>query len=366
MAKRSKKDSSEDKVIEFVLEDLEPISSAEKTKPVEKKAVKKEVAETSSGREGKSARKIESAKKPVPDRKTPVKSRKDSRAEPEFIPRSAAARELELPKLPVFEKQNRARLQVQGPNSVYFYWSLSDNPYHALDRGFASETADYSLVLRLLDTQTEREEIHPIETEGSYWFNTDAGRTYRAEIGFYSPSRPFVRILYSNTVTTPRRSPSPRAASQAEWHLTSHKFAEVLNVTGFEQDAFDVAVTGEDVEEADKFTHAAFTELLGDTYYSYADIANEEIRLAMYAIASGWSLEKLRWKIGPQLFAILQENAERLGSEKAASALSEHLNLDPAEFEAEEYGPVFGASLVHFPRKFRTYSPLSSVTIGSS
>ena len=90
-------------------------------------------------------------------------------------------KELELPKLPVLEKQNRARLQVQSPNNVYFYWSLKANPVSARSsRTLGTETAGYSLVLRLLDTQTEREEIHPIELEGSYWFNTDAGRTYRS------------------------------------------------------------------------------------------------------------------------------------------------------------------------------------------
>jgi hypothetical protein len=274
---------------------------------------------------------------------------------------SPAFKELELPKLPVLERQDRARLQVQSPNNVYFYWSLKANPFHALRRTLGAESASYTLALRLLDTQTEREEIHAIEPEGSYWFNTDAGRTYRAEIGLYSPSRPFVRILFSNTVTTPRKSPSSRAASQSEWRVTSHKFAEVLDVTGFAPDAFDVALAGDDAEEADTSTHAAFGQLLDDREYAREEVAPQDIRLAMVALASGRGLEELRWQIGPSLFAILQANAERLGPERAAAALSEYFDIDPVEFEEEEYGTAVGASLVHFPRKYyRAYSPLSS------
>ena len=348
MAKRSKKHASENKVIEFVLDELAPVSSSEtlKTTPVEEEKTQELAAQAETGG-------------PSP-------------AEPKVAPETAeleidrpALKELDLPKLPVLEKQDRARLQVQGPNNVYFYWSLKANPFHTLSRTFGAESAIYTLVLRLLDTQTEREEIHAIEPEGSHWFNTDGGRTYRAEIGLYSPSRPFVRILFSNTVTTPRKSPSSRAASESEWRVTSHKFAEVLDVTGFVQDAFDVAIAGDDAEEADTLTHAAFTQLLDNSEYAREDIAPEEIRLAMVALASGRALEELRWRVGPALFAILQANSERLGSENAATALSDYFDIDQMEFEEEEYGPAVAASLIHFPRKYhRAYSPLSSSTIG--
>lgn len=327
MAKKPKKGTSKNKVIEFVLDELEPVSSSGglNTAPAEKDV--------------------------------PNEPEEEKAPESSFL----ASRELELPKLPVLEKQDRARLQVQSPNRVFFYWSLKANPYHTLSRTLATETADYTLVLRLLDTQTEREEIHPVEPEGSHWFNTDAGRTYRAEIGFYSPSRPFVRILFSNTVTTPRKSPSPRAATQSEWRVTSHKFAEVLDVSGFEKDAFDVAIVGDDAASADILTHSAFARLVGNSEYVRDEVSAEEIRFAMAAISSGHTLEELRWKIGASLFAVLQANAERLASEKAAAALSEYFDIDQAEFEEAEFAPSVGGSLVHFPRKYYTaYSPLSS------
>jgi len=220
--------------------------------------------------------------------------------------------------------------------------------------------------LRLINTETEREELHPIETEGSHWFDVDADRTYRADIGFYSPSRPFVRILFSNTVSTPRKSPSPRASTHSDWRVTSTEFAEVLDASGFEKDAFDVAMVGDETEDADALTHAAFAQLLENSEYARDSVSTDDIRFAMAAISSGYTLEELRWRIGPTLFAVLQANAERLGSEKAAAALSDYFDIDETEFDEEEFGSAVGGSLVHFPKRFRTrrhHLPMSSSTL---
>src|SRR5829696_5675755 len=191
MAKKKTKKAVDEEAIEFVADALETVSSAKTSTMV-------------------------------------VEARQLTPAEIDFESRSPAFQELALPKLPALERQNRARLQVQTPNRIFFYWSLRSNPFQALRRSLGNEIADYALVLRLIDTETDREELHLIEPEGTHWFNTEAGRSYRAEIGFYSTTRPFIRILYSNTVTTPRKSPSPRAASESEWRVTSRKFAEVL------------------------------------------------------------------------------------------------------------------------------------------
>ena len=294
-----------------------------------------------------------------------VQTRELTPAEIDFESRSPAFKELALPKLPTLERQNRARLQIQSPNRIYFYWSLRSNPFQTLHHSLGKDAAGYTLVLRLIDTETEREELHAIESEGSFWFNTEAGRSYRAEIGFYSTSRPFVRILYSNTVTTPRKTPSRRAASEAEWRVTSHKFAEVLDVSGFEKDAFDVAIAGDDPGATHEITHAAFAEFIGSEF-SRDEITPEDMRFALMSIAAGRALEELRWKIGAALFAILQANAERLNAQRAADLMKEHFDVDEIEFEEDEFGAaVFGASVVNFPRRFKTkgYSPLSSRSI---
>jgi 5-carboxymethyl-2-hydroxymuconate isomerase len=285
-----------------------------------------------------------------------------SRAELDFETRSPAFKELALPKLPTLEKQNRARLLIQSPDRIFFYWSLRSNPFQTLHRSLGVESAGYTLVLRLIDTTSEREEFVPIEPEGTHWFHTEAGRSYRAEIGFYSTSKPFVRVLYSNNVTTPRKSPSPRAATEAEWRVTSHKFAEVLDVSGFQKDAFDVAIAGDEPAAAEASTRTAFEQLTGAATDLNAASA-EDIRFALMSIAAGRTIEELRWKIGAALFAILQANAERLNARRAAELMKEHFQIDEIEFEEEEIvGTVLGASAVNFPRRFKTrgYSPLSS------
>ena len=374
MPKRSNKDAPKDKVIEFVLEDTEPVSSTESAKkaPAEsaeqaelpKAAVRVDSAESSKKTP------VNPVKKPEPKKAAAkVESEKISPVEPpapEIVREreSPIFRELELPKLPVLEKEDRAQLLAQSPNRVFFYWSLKANPFQTLSRALGTETAGYTLAMRLVDTRTELEEVHAVEPNGSWWFNTEAGRTYRAEIGFYSTSRPFIRILFSNTVTTPRKSPSRRAADGSEWRVTSDKFAEVLDATGFSRDAFDVALTGDDDDDADRRTQLAFAQFIGETGSSVESISAEEIRYAMLAIASGRALEEIRWKVGATLFAILQANTERLTPRKASTAISENFEIDETDFEEEEVAAtVFGTSLLHFPKKFRTvrdHSPLSS------
>ena len=328
-----KKAEKPSKSIEFIPDAIEPVSSAV-LEPTEETAVA-------------------------------IETRSLTPAEIDFESRSPAFKELALPKLPTLEKQNRARLQIQSPNRIYFYWSLRSNPFQTLHHSLGADAAGNTLVLRLIDTETESEELHAIEPEGSYWFNTEAGRLYRAEIGFYSTSRPFIRILYSNTVTTPRKTPSRRAASEAEWRVTSQKFAEVLDVSGFQKDAFDVAIAGDDPGISLEVTNAAFSELVG-AEFSHDDISPEDIRFAMMSIAAGRALEELRWKIGAALFAILQANADRLNAQRTADLMKERFDVDEIEFEEDEFGAaVFGASVVNFPRRFKTkgYSPLSSRSI---
>ena len=309
---------------------------------------------------------VSSTASPVAVQEQPaIETRELTPAEIDFESRSPSFKELALPKLPTLEKQNRARLQIQSPNRIYFYWSLRSNPFQTLHHSLGRDAAGYTLVLRLIDTETEREELHAIEPEGNHWFSTEAGRSYRAEIGFYSTSRPFVRIHYSNMVTTPRKSPSPRAATESEWRVTSHKFAEVLDVSGFQKDAFDVAIAGDDPQGSQQATHTAFADFIGGEY-SHDDITAEDIRFALMSIAAGRALEELRWKIGAALFAILQANAERLNAQRAADLMKEHFDVDEIEFEEDEFvDVVFGASVVNFPRRFKTkgYSPLSSRSI---
>lgn len=266
-----------------------------------------------------------------------------------------AFRELALPKLPELKKQNRARLQMQTPNRLFFYWSLGSNPFQTLNKALGAHTASYTLVLKLVDLDRDLENIHKADPEGSWWFDVEANGRYRAEIGFYAPNRPYVRALFSNTIETPRKSPSPRVDTEADWQVTSDRFARVLEVAGFTEDAFDVVIAGDDAEYSEVATHAALTELVGDETLELDGMAGDEIRYALYLLASGASLESMRGKISPALFAILQNRASGLTPEKAISVLQERFDIEGDEFVEEELGSaVFGASSINFPRRVKT------------
>ncbi len=259
--------------------------------------------------------------------------------------------ELSAPKLPELPKENRARLQMQSPTRLNFYWSIKQNPFQTLNRAFGN-TGSYTLVAKLVNQTADREEFFPVEAEGSSWFNVDADATYRAEIGFYAPNRPFVRVMFSNTLETPRKNPSPRRATEKDWAVSAYQFAEVLDVSGYQQDAFEVALAGDDFEHSESATSNAFSQFIGK---QEIDFPSDEIRFALLALASGYTLESLRGHIGASLFAVLQENAEKVSAENALAALNEHFDVFSDEIlEEEEIGSaVFGASLVNFPKMSR-------------
>lgn len=266
-------------------------------------------------------------------------------------------KELATPKLPELAKENRARLQMQSPNKIQFYWSIKNNPFQTLTRAFGGNTGNYRLVAKLVNQSKDREEFFPIDAEGSWWFNVDADSAYQAEVGFYAPNRPFVRVMFSNVLETPRKSPSPRVATDADWAISAHDFAEVLDSSGYTQDAFEVALAGDDFEVSNYATQTAFSQFIGAQEINTVEINAEEIRFALLAIASGYALEDLRGHIGAELFAVLQKNADKLTVENALAALNENFDISMEEVELEEEfvgDAVFGASLVNFPRISKT------------
>ncbi len=279
---------------------------------------------------------------------------KDLAAEEPKVEVSPVFKALSEVKLPELGRENRARLQMQTPTRLYFYWSVKENPWSQLTRVFGDDLGNYTLVLKLIDQTFGYEEIHPCDAEGNWWFDVEPDRKYRAEIGFYATGRPYFRILHSNSVETPRRSPSPRAATEADWKVSATKFAEVLDVAGFSRDAFDVAMAGDDMGLAEDASYRAFRSFVGREI-GLEGISADEIRYALLALASGISLDELRSRVSPALFSILQANSGELNAGNAISSLTEHFEIEETEFVEEEFGPaVFGASRVSFPKELKT------------
>jgi hypothetical protein len=277
-------------------------------------------------------------------------------------------KQLSEPKLPELSKENRARLQMQSPNIIFFYWSFKDNPFQTLQRVFGNQV-NYQLVVKLVNRTNAREELFPAEAEGSTWFDVDADSTYRAEVGFYAVNRPFVRVMFSNTVETPRQNPSSRRDFSPNFTVSAEQFAEVLDASGFEQDAFEVALAGDDIESANEWTQTAFSQIVGAPPKGFDENKSSEIRFILLALASGYSAEELRGHISPSLFAVLQSNTEKISAAKALSALQENFGVSSDEtFEEESFAAtVVGASLINFPRFSRRrslpkFAPISSLS----
>lgn len=283
--------------------------------------------------------------------------------EEESEPEDPIFKELSEPKLPELKRENRAWLQMQSPNRIHFYWTFKQNPFQVLSKIFGNQT-NYQLIVKLINQTSGREEIFPIDTEGSAWFDADADSSYRAEVGFYAVNRPFARVMFSNIIKTPRKNPSSRQDYSEYFSVTANQFAEILDSSGYSQDAFEVALAGDDAEAADNATFDAFSQLTGEAEDSFEENQASEIRFVLLALAAGYALEELRGQVSPTLFGLLQNRSESLSVEKALTALRE--NFDVAadeEFSTEEVEEhtgttVFGISDVNFPRflKRRTIS----------
>ena len=259
---------------------------------------------------------------------------------------------LAKPVLPELKHAARARLMMQSPTRLYFYWSVETRSFEALKNALGGSASDYTLALRLLDLTHDIEEVQAVEPEGSWWFNVRPDTEYRAEIGFYSVSRPFVRILFSNTIATPRKGPSPHSASEARWAISKDKFVDVLNVSGFESDA-------------DRVEAGALEQNIASTVSSYLKVAEseitafdaEELRWALAELAAGTPIEDLKYRVSAALFAFLEKHLAQLN----ASAIRDNIGIAATEFEDEFIAtPVFGSSLVNFPRR-RRFAPISSL-----
>lgn len=263
--------------------------------------------------------------------------------------------ELAAPKLPELAKENRARLQMQSPNRLFFYWSVKNNPFQTLSKVLNGNSNNYQLVVKFINQKNGYEQIFPVEAEGNYWFNAESDSTYQAEIGFYAVNRPYFRIMYSNVIETPRKSPSPRQATDADWAVSAKDFAKVLDESGFKFDAFEVALAGDNENVADHATQNALSQLLGGRKLDFGGINTDEVRFALLALASGISLAELRGQISEALYLVLEEHYAELSAEKSLSALQENFDIFTEEiFEEETRGAaVYGLSLINFPKAIR-------------
>ncbi len=211
------------------------------------------------------------------------------------------------PQLPELPSDDRARLQLQSPNRVFFYWSSRKNPYDNLQRLFGQRFRGYDLAIRLINMKDDSVRVMPADKSGTTWFDVASDATYRAELGFFSQNRPFIRVMYSNTVQTPRPSPSRRLASDSDFAVRTVQFADVLNASGFghENVAQDFAFADKLV--ADSRAREIAARLTRKKEETFKGISLAELRWVLVSLAAYIPLEELKLSISPELVAWLEE-----------------------------------------------------------
>lgn len=144
-----------------------------------------------------------------------------------------------------------ARLLVQSPHRLYFYWSFARDPRVTLRRALGELADRYALAVRLIDLENDAEIATAPAHDQSFWFDAAPARAYRAEVGFIAEGFPFVRALTSNEVETPSDTISRATDDDQAFRIGARDFARLLSTSGFDAlahaaNSTDERATGDD------------------------------------------------------------------------------------------------------------------------
>jgi hypothetical protein len=138
-------------------------------------------------------------------------------------------------------KRDFIQLLLQSPHRLYLYWTFARDPHATLREAFGELAAHYRLAVRLVKVESGEEFLLDASRERAQWFEVYPRHAYRAEVGFHAPGRPFVRLLASNTVTTPPDRASHLSAAEQEFRVGADEFARLLGGAGYERYAHGLA-----------------------------------------------------------------------------------------------------------------------------
>lgn len=135
--------------------------------------------------------------------------------------------------LPALEARDAIQLFAQSPAHLFLHWSHAADPFAALRDAFADAASHYRLTVRLSNLTDAAEHLFDASPARAQWLPALPGRDYRADLGFHADGLPFVTLLSSAAVTTPRAAVSPDADAAPEFRITYEDFARLLEQTGY-------------------------------------------------------------------------------------------------------------------------------------
>lgn len=145
--------------------------------------------------------------------------------------------------LPLSLKRDSIQLLLQSPNKLFLYWSFATDPHATLRAAFGELAAHYRLAVRLVKVESGEEFVLDASKERMQWFEVYPRHVYRADVGFHAESRPFVRLLSSNELSTPPDRASEVSAEEQEFQVKAEEYVRLLSGAGYER--YAQGLTGE-------------------------------------------------------------------------------------------------------------------------
>ena len=139
--------------------------------------------------------------------------------------------------LPETVGRDAIQLFAQSPEKLFIHWNHAGVPFAAMREAFGDVASRYRLAVRLLDLTGDAAHVHDASPERAQWLAARPDRDYRADIGFHADGLPFVTLLASSIVHTPRAAVSPNADTEPQFHIAPDDFSRLLEHTGYDADA---------------------------------------------------------------------------------------------------------------------------------
>ncbi|HEY0083553.1 MAG TPA: DUF4912 domain-containing protein [Pyrinomonadaceae bacterium] len=136
---------------------------------------------------------------------------------------------------PVLPTRDFIQLLLQSPHRLHLYWTFARDPQATLREAFGELADGYRAAVRLIKVESGEEFLLDASSDQAQWFEVYPCHVYRAEVGFHAPGRPFIRLLSSNTVTTPTDRASHLMDEDREYELGETEFRQLLDGAGYER-----------------------------------------------------------------------------------------------------------------------------------
>lgn len=277
--------------------------------------------------------------------------------------------------LPEAYPVDRIRLFAQSPKKLYVYWGLARDPFETLARAFRRGADNYSLVVKLVNTNTGDDVLHLASSTKSQWLDVQPDTPYRVDLGLYSEGHAFIRLLSSNVVETPRSGVARSADPAPAWNVTAEQFARVLDEAGYVSDALEVTLEAVDEIAGDIATRTIAGALNEAEPPVMTGEELAEMRRLLAALAFGARFESLQSDLSPTLadwFARAESQSTVMNSKRLVEILRSMFGIElsrlPTDSPMDEamrrvVCAVVGASEINLPaRPFHVWMP--SMNIG--